>query len=133
MAEAQKITTMLMFTGEAEEAIGFYTALFPDSNVEVIERYGPDYPGPEGQVVHSRFRLNGQPFMAMDSAVEQTVTFTPSISFFVACADESEIDRLFAALADGGDVMMPLGNYPFATKYAWVQDRFGVSWQLMLE
>jgi predicted 3-demethylubiquinone-9 3-methyltransferase (glyoxalase superfamily) len=132
MAETQKITTMLMFTGQAEEAIGFYTSLFQDSGVEFIQRYGPDYPGPDGQVVHSRFRLNGQLFMAMDSAVEQAFTFTPSISLFVDCSDESEIDRLYGALSAGGGVMMPLDTYPFATKYAWVQDRFGVSWQLTL-
>ena len=54
------------------------------------------------------------------------------MSFFVTCADEPEIDRLFAALSEGGSVMMALDTYPFAAKYAWVQDRFGVSWQLML-
>lgn len=132
MAESEKITTMLMFSGRAEEAIGFYTTLFDDSSIEFIERYGPDYPGPEGQVVHARLRLGGQLVMAMDSHIEQPFTFTPSTSFFVSCADEAEIDRLAALLTEGGEVLMPLGGYPFATKYAWVQDRFGVSWQLML-
>jgi predicted 3-demethylubiquinone-9 3-methyltransferase (glyoxalase superfamily) len=132
MADDQKIATMLMFAGQAEEAIGFYTGLFDDSSVEFIQRYGPEYPGPEGQVVHSRFKLKGQPFLAMDSHVEQASVFTPRISFFVTCADEAEIDRLFSALSEGGSVMMPLDSYPFATKYAWVQDRYGVSWQLTL-
>jgi predicted 3-demethylubiquinone-9 3-methyltransferase (glyoxalase superfamily) len=132
MTDTQQIATMLMFSGQAEEAIGFYTALFDDSGIELIERYGPGYPGPEGQVVHSRFRLKGQLFMAMDSHIEQPFTFTPSTSFFVTCADEAEIDRLYAALSEGGSVMMELDTYPFATKYAWVQDRFGVPWQLML-
>jgi predicted 3-demethylubiquinone-9 3-methyltransferase (glyoxalase superfamily) len=130
MADNQ-IATMLMFAGRAEEAIDFYTSLFDDSGVEFIEHYGPGYPGPEGQVVHARFRLNGTLVMAMDSHVEQTFTFTPSTSFFVTCASESEVDRLYAALSEGGSVMMKLDRYPFATKYAWVQDRFGVSWQLM--
>jgi predicted 3-demethylubiquinone-9 3-methyltransferase (glyoxalase superfamily) len=132
MAETGTIAPMLMFAGRAEEAIGFYTALFPDSGVEFLQRYGPDFPGPEGQVVHARFTLGGQRFMAMDSAVEQPFTFTPSTSFFVTCADEAEIDRLFVALSEGGSVMMPLDAYPFAARYAWVQDRFGVSWQLTL-
>jgi predicted 3-demethylubiquinone-9 3-methyltransferase (glyoxalase superfamily) len=133
MAETEKITTMLMFAGQAKEAIGLYTGLFEDSGVEFMQHYGPDYPhGPEGQVVHARFRLNGQLLMAMDSAVEQPFTFTPSTSFYVTCADEAEIDRLYAGLVEGGSVMMELGSYPFATKYAWVQDRFGVSWQLTL-
>jgi predicted 3-demethylubiquinone-9 3-methyltransferase (glyoxalase superfamily) len=133
MAENEKIATMLMFAGQAEEAVDFYTSLFEGSGIEFIQRYGPDFPqGPEGQVVHARFRLQGQLFLAMDTAVEQSFTFTPSISFFVTCADEPEIDRLYAGLAEGGTDLMALGEYPFAKKYAWVQDRFGVSWQLML-
>jgi predicted 3-demethylubiquinone-9 3-methyltransferase (glyoxalase superfamily) len=132
MAQSEKIATMLMFGGQAEEAIGFYTELFADSSVEFIERYGPEYPGPEGQVVHARFRLKGQLVLAMDSHVEQPFTFTPSSSFFVMCDDEAEVDRLAAGLAEGGRLLMPLDAYPFAKKYAWVQDRFGVSWQLML-
>ena|SRR5271157_3334473 len=130
MADNQ-IATMLMFAGRAEEAIEFYTGLFDDSGVEFIEHYGPEYAGPDGQVVHARFRLNGQLLMAMDSHVEQSFTFTPSTSFFVTCASAPEVDRLYTALSEGGSVMMELNHYPFATRYAWVQDRFGVSWQLM--
>ncbi len=130
MADDQ-IATMLMFAGQAEEAIGFYTGLFDDSGIEFIERYGPEYPGPPGQVVHARFRLNGQLLLAMDSHVEQSFTFTPSTSFFVTCPSAAEVDRLYAALSEGGSVTMELGGYPFATRYAWVRDRFGVSWQLM--
>ncbi len=133
MARADLITPTLMFRGEAEEAIRFYTALFTHSGVESIERYGPEYPGPEGQVVHARFRLKGQLFIAMDSHVEQPFTFTPSTSFFVTCVDAAELDRLFAGLSEGGSVLMPLDTYPFATRYAWVQDRFGLSWQLILQ
>jgi predicted 3-demethylubiquinone-9 3-methyltransferase (glyoxalase superfamily) len=132
MAEIQKIATMLMFRGQAEEAMKFYTSLFGDSKIEFIEPYGKAYPGPKGQVVHARFRLNGQIFMATDSHVEQSFTFTPAMSLFVTCTDEPEIDRLFAALSREGKVLMKLGKYPFAAKYCWVQDRFGVSWQLML-
>lgn len=132
MADMPKIATMLMFLGQAEEAIEFYTSVFDDSGIEFVQRYGPDYPGPEGQVVHARFRLGGQTLLAMDSAVPQSFTFTPSTSFFVTCADEAEIDRLHAALVEGGSTMMALDRYPFASKYTWIQDRFGVSWQLML-
>lgn len=127
-----RVATMLMFLGQAEEAIRFYTELFPDSSIEMIEHYGPSYPhGPEGQVVHARFTLAGTPMLAMDSAVPQDFTFTPSTSFFVECDAEAEVDRLYAALAEGGSVMMALQAYPFAKKYAWVKDRFGVSWQVM--
>ena len=125
-----RIATMLMFAGQAEEAMGLYTSLFDDSGIDFIQHYGPDYPGPEGQVVHATFRLDGQQMMAMDSAVEQSFTFTASTSFFVTCPSVSEVDRLYAALVEGGSVMMGLDSYPFAARYAWVQDRFGVSWQL---
>ena len=125
------LATMLMFTGRAEEAIEYYTSLFDNSGIEFIQHYGPDYPGPEGQVVHARFRLDGHLLLAMDSAVEQPFTFTPSISIFVTCSSGAEVDRLYAGLSDGGSVLMTLDSYPFAKRYAWVQDRFGVSWQLM--
>ena len=60
-----------------------------------------------------------------------STSFTPSTSFFVTCESESEVDRLFVALSEGGSVLMGLDSYPFAKRYAWVQDRFGVSWQLL--
>jgi predicted 3-demethylubiquinone-9 3-methyltransferase (glyoxalase superfamily) len=133
MAANEKITTMLMFTGRAEEAINLYVSLFKESGVDFIQRYGPDYPqGPEGQVVHARFRLKGELLMGMDSAVPQSFSFTPAMSLWVNCDDETEIDSAYAVLVDGGSVLMELGNYPFAKKYAWINDRFGVSWQLVL-
>jgi predicted 3-demethylubiquinone-9 3-methyltransferase (glyoxalase superfamily) len=65
--------------------------------------------------------------MATDGHLEHSFDFTPSISFFVGCADEAEIDRLSGALCGGGEFLMPLDAYPFASKYAWVKDRFGVT------
>lgn len=125
-----RITTMLMFSGRAEEAIALYTSVFDDSGVDFIQRYGPENPGSEGKVVHGRFRVSGEPMMAMDSGVEPQHAFTPAMSFFVTCPSAEEVDRLYAALSDGGSVMMGLDAYPFAKRYAWIQDRFGVSWQL---
>ena len=126
-----RMATMLMFTGQAEEAVGFYVGLFDDSSIELIERYGPDSPDMTGQVVHARFRIMGRLVMAMDSAPIHAFTFTPSTSFFVTCESESEVDRLFVALSEGGSVLMGLDSYPFAKRYASVPSRFGVSWQLM--
>jgi predicted 3-demethylubiquinone-9 3-methyltransferase (glyoxalase superfamily) len=126
-----QVATMLMFTGQAEEALGFYTSLFEDSGVDAIERYGPESPDMAGQVVHARFRIMGQLVLAMDSPPVHAFTFTPSTSFFVTCESEAEVDRLFAALSEGGGVLMELDSYPFAKRYAWVNDRFGVSWQLV--
>jgi predicted 3-demethylubiquinone-9 3-methyltransferase (glyoxalase superfamily) len=129
---AQKITTFLMFEGKAEEAVTFYMSLFPDAEFVTIQRYGADGPGPEGSVQHATFTLAGQEFMVSDSFVKHAFTFTPSVSLYVDCADESEIDRLYKALSEGGGELMPLGEYGFSKKFGWVNDRFGVSWQLTL-
>lgn len=128
----QKITTFLMFNGRAEEAMKFYTALFDQAEIVNLDRYGPNEAGSEGSVRHAIFSLNGQEFMCIDSNEEHDFTFTPAISLFVNCQAESEIDRLFEKLSNGGQVLMPLGRYPFSKKFAWIADRFGVSWQLNL-
>lgn len=70
--------------------------------------------------------------MCIDSSVKHAFTFTPAMSLFVTCDSETEIDEVFAKLSKGGNVFMPLQAYPFAEKFAWCSDRFGVSWQLML-
>lgn len=131
MAE-QKIHTFLMFEGKAEEAMSFYTSLFDDAEIVSISRYGADGPGKEGSVVQAIFTLAGQQYMCIDSPVAHAFTFTPSVSLFVNCADEAEIDRLYAALSEGGGVLMALGDHGFSKKFGWVNDRFGVSWQLNL-
>ncbi|GGW24664.1 VOC family protein [Streptomyces xantholiticus] len=128
----QKITTFLMFEGKAEEAMTFYMSLFDDAEVVDITRYGADGPGTEGTVQHATFSLAGQRYMCIDSALKHDFTFTPAMSLFVQCDDEAEIDRLYAALAEEGSELMPLGSYGFSAKFGWVNDRFGVSWQLNL-
>lgn len=128
----QKITTFLMFEGEAEAAMNFYISLFEDSEVLNLTRYGPGEAGAEGSVQQAIFSLNGQVFMCIDSNVEHGFSFTPSMSLFVACESEEEIDELFEKLSLEGVVRMPLDSYPFSAKFAWVSDRFGVSWQLNL-
>jgi predicted 3-demethylubiquinone-9 3-methyltransferase (glyoxalase superfamily) len=128
----QKFVTFLMFEGKAEAAMNFYTSLFAGSKIDSITRYGAGEAGPEGSVMMATFSLGEQQFMASDSYVQHAFTFTPAISVYVNCESESEIDRAFNALADGGAVLMPLDAYPFSKKFGWVQDRFGVSWQLTL-
>ncbi len=125
-----KITTFLMFEGDAEEAINFYMSLFDDSEIVSITKYGPDGPGAEGTVQHAVFTLKGQQYRASDSYIEHKFTFTPSISLFVQCDSEEELETLFEKLSNDGEVAMPLDNYGFSTKFGWVNDRFGVSWQL---
>ena len=128
----QKLTTFLMFAGRAEEAMNFYISLFKNSKVLSITRYGPGEAGAEGSVMHATFTLNGQEFMCIDSNIEHGFTFTPAMSIYVKCESEAEIDRLFDALSNAGQVLMPLDRYPFSEKFAWLADRFGVSWQLSL-
>jgi len=126
----QSITTFLMFSGRAEEAMRFYTSLFPNSQILQMNTYGPEGPGKEGSVIHAIFTLNGVPVMASDSPVQHAFSFTPSTSFFVQCTDANEFERVFAALSEEGMVLMPPNNYGFSTRFAWCNDRFGVSWQL---
>ncbi|GAA5051667.1 putative 3-demethylubiquinone-9 3-methyltransferase (glyoxalase superfamily) [Thermocatellispora tengchongensis] len=129
---AQKITTCLMFQGAAEEAMTFYTSLFDDAEILFIARYGPEGPGAEGSVQHATFTLAGKEYMAMDSSVPHAFTFTPSTSLYVQCDSEEEIERLYAALSEKGGELMPLGDYGFSRRFGWINDRFGVSWQLNL-
>ena len=68
--------------------------------------------------------------MCIDSAVKHEFTFTPAMSLYVNCESDDEIEKLFKELSMGGNILMPLGAYPFSKKYVWLSDRFGVSWQL---
>ena len=128
----QKITTFLMFTGQAEEAMNLYVSLFKQSAILNITRYGANEAGAEGTVQHATFALNGQEFMCIDSSAQHAFTFTPSMSLYVHCDTEEEIDTVFATLSQGGQVLMPLDQYPFSRKFGWLSDKFGVSWQLSL-
>jgi predicted 3-demethylubiquinone-9 3-methyltransferase (glyoxalase superfamily) len=126
------VRPFLMFEGRAEEAITFYVALIPNSALVEIARYGAGEPGPEGSVKFAVVRLAGQPVLFTDSFVSHGFSFTPSFSLFVDCESEAELERIFAALSDGGAVLMPLGDYGFSRRFGWTNDRFGVSWQVNL-
>lgn len=130
---ARKLTPFLMFDGKAEEAMRFYIALFRDSGIDSLDVYGPGEPGPEGTVKLARFTVAGQELVCIDSPAKHAFTFTPSISLFVECESKAELESAFARLSDGGGVLMPLDNYGFSTRFGWVNDRYGVSWQLNLE
>jgi predicted 3-demethylubiquinone-9 3-methyltransferase (glyoxalase superfamily) len=121
-----------MFEGSAEAAMNFYVSLFPGSRIDRVERYGPGEPGAEGSIKLAAFTVAGQRLMCIDSPAKHAFTFTPSISLFVECASVAELDAVFGQLSAGGSVLMPPGAYGFSTKFAWVSDRFGVSWQLNL-
>ena len=124
------VTPFLMFSGDAEKAMRLYTEVFPNSGIESIEKYGAGEDGPEGTVRVATISLNGQQVMCIDSPVKPDFGFSPATSFYVASNDPAVIEQYFNALSDGGEVLMPLGEYPFSKKFAWINDKFGVSWQL---
>lgn len=127
------MTPFLMFQGgKAEAALRFYVDQIPGSRIVSMERFGPEGPGPAGTILRAHAVIAGQAVMAHDSMIAHAFDFTPSISFFVECADEAEFDRLAAVLAQEGAVLMPPADYGWSTKFGWVSDRFGVSWQLNL-
>lgn len=129
-----KVTPFLMFQdGKAEEAMNFYTSLIKDSEITSITRYGAnESDGDEGTVMQATFTLKGQEFMCIDSNIEHQFSFTPSFSIFVDCDTEEELTNLYEKLLEGGQALMPLDNYGFSRKFGWINDRFGVSWQINL-
>ncbi|MEN0450893.1 VOC family protein [Staphylococcus aureus] len=127
-----KITTFLMFNNQAEEAVKLYTSLFEDSEIITMTKYAENGPGDPGTVQHSIFTLNGQVFMAIDANSGTELPMNPAISLFVTVKDTIEMERLFNGLKDEGAILMPKTNMPPYREFAWVQDKFGVSFQLAL-
>jgi predicted 3-demethylubiquinone-9 3-methyltransferase (glyoxalase superfamily) len=126
----ERIVPFLWFNNNAEEAMNFYTSIFKNSKVLNITHYGEAGPGQQGSVMSTTFRLEGQTFYALNGGPE--FTFTSATSFYVNCKTTQEIKRLWDKLLKGGTVLMELDKYPFSEKYGWLQDKFGVSWQLIL-
>jgi predicted 3-demethylubiquinone-9 3-methyltransferase (glyoxalase superfamily) len=118
----QKITPFLWFDTHAEEAMTLYVSLFRDAAILEVTR------SPEGKVMTGVFQLEGRRFMALDGG--PSFKPTPAISFFMTCPSAGDVDALYEGLSAGGSVLMPLEAYPWSPRYAWVQDRYGVSWQL---
>lgn len=130
----KKLIPCLWFDDQAEQAAAFYARTFPGGRVTATSHYpeSVDNPGgkPRGSVLTVEFELAGQHFTALNGGAQ--FSLNPSISFFVFLDTPREVDRLFAILADGGEALMPLDRYAWSERYAWVKDRFGVSWQLMV-
>lgn len=125
-----RATPFLMFQGRCQEALEFYTRTLPQTEILSIERFGEGEPGPAGTVRFARLRIGGLEVIANDSPPVHNFTFTPSFSLWIDCEEAAEVDRLAAALAEGGRQMMPADNYGFSTRFAFVEDRFGVSFQI---
>jgi len=136
----QKITPHLWFDKEAKEATEFYASIFPDSQVTNITTLH-NTPSGDSDVVS--FELWGQKFMAISAG--PLFKFNPSVSFIVnfdpllfdrSSSPEKDarekIDIVWEKLSEGGTVLIPIDKYPFSERYGWIQDKYGLSWQLIL-
>ena len=121
-----KITPHLWFDKEARQAAEFYSSLLPDSKIKSASKLGDT---PSGTVELVSFQLAGQDFAAISAG--PLFKFTPAVSFLVACGSKEEVDRLWQELSRGGSELMPLAAYPFSERFGWIQDRWGLSWQVM--
>lgn len=122
----QKITPHLWFDQQAREAAEFYVSLLPDSRVtSVTTLFGT----PSGDCDLVCFELAGLPFMAISAG--PLFKFNPSVSFQMKCSSKEEVDARWEQLSPGGKVLVPLGTYPYSARYGWVEDKYGLSWQVM--
>jgi predicted 3-demethylubiquinone-9 3-methyltransferase (glyoxalase superfamily) len=118
----------LWFDNQAEEAMNTYLRLFDNSEVLAFQRLSDSGPSEPGSVLVAHFRLANIGIMALNGGPEQQPN--PSISLFVESSDPEQVDAFWNALSEGGEVLMEYGEYPWAAKYGWCNDRFGVSWQV---
>ena len=117
----QKITPMLWFDNNAEEAVNLYTSVFKDAKLGRMARYGKGGPGPEGAVMTAEFELFGQKFVALNAG--PMFKFNEAISFVVNCDTQEEVDYYWTKLGEGGDEK--------AQMCGWLKDKYGVSWQVV--
>ncbi|MDB4727734.1 VOC family protein, partial [Saprospiraceae bacterium] len=139
-----EVSTFLTFVGDqcgkAEEAINFYIAIFPNSEIKSITKYEEGEAGGTPELIkYGVFTLNDVEYRVSESNYNHAWSFTPGVSMFVECDSEKEIQILFEALSsNGGQVMVPLdnyggeGDYGFGKKFGWCEDKYGISWQLNL-
>lgn len=137
-----KTTAFLTFVGDncgkAEEAIKFYTSIFPNSEIlEIVKYKAGELGGTPELVKYGVFILNGTEYRVSENNYKHAWSFSPGISIFVQCTPEDDIESLFNSLVDGGQVMIPLGHYPednygFGNMFGWCADKYGISWQLHL-
>ena len=133
-SEKQRVIPFLTFHGNAEEAMNYYAANLPGAKIETLMRYQKDSPGDEGKVLVGILSVFGYCIQFMDMNAEYDCpNFTWAASLLVNCNDEAEFDALFNALAQDGFVMMKEDNFMHFSKVAWVTDKFGVTWQPVLE
>lgn len=123
----QNIVPHLWFDKEAKEATAFYATLFPNSKIYSINTISGT---PSGDCDIVNFNLAGQDFMAISAG--PYFKFNPAVSLFVVFDSEAEIEATWNKLIEGGKALMPFDTYPWANKYGWLQDKYGLSWQLSM-
>ncbi len=138
------ITTFLTFVGDqcgkAEEAINFYTSIFPNSEIKSITKYDEGEPGGTPELIkYGVFTLNGTEYMVSESNYNHAWSFSPAVSLYISDQSDDIIQMLFEKLSsNGGQIMVPLdsyegeGDYGFGKKFGWCEDKYGVSWQFLL-
>ena len=122
----QKITPHLWFDKEAKAAAEFYAALIPNSRIKNITTL---HNTPSGDCDVVSFELAGQPFMAISAG--PLFKFNPAVSFQLKCRTKGEVDAMWERLSQGGKILMPLDAYPFSERYGWLEDKYGLSWQVI--
>ena len=125
------IAPFLAFTGNAATAIRHYEAVLPDARLSILHSYGPGEEGAEGTVKFAVLQIGALCLRIIDVPPESGVSMGAGVSVFVTCDSAEDVDRIADGLGEGGGALMPPGAYPFADRFAWIADRFGVNWQLI--
>jgi predicted 3-demethylubiquinone-9 3-methyltransferase (glyoxalase superfamily) len=125
----QGINPFLWFETQAEEAMRFYLSVFEDSEALDVAPNVEGAPGPQEPVLVANFRLLNQTFRALNGGPGHSMT--PAVSYMVYCPTAAEVDAIWNRLIDGGHALMPLDTYPFSERFGWLNDRYGVSWQII--
>ena len=128
--QVPKIIPFLWFNGRAEEAVQFYVDVFQNASILFLNKWPEETSYPSDKVHSVAFCLEGMHFCAFDAG--PAFQFNSSISFFINCESEDDVNRYWDLLSAGGEVLMPLDEYPFSPKYGWLIDKFGISWQIIL-
>ena len=140
-----KTTTFLTFVGDqcgkGEEAVKRYTSIFPNSAIKHLTKYAPGESGGTPELIkHGVFTLNGTEYMISENNYNHAWSFSPAVSIYISDTSEAVLQTVFEKLSsDGGQIMVPFdsyageGDYGFGKKFGWCEDKYGVSWQFLLE
>lgn len=139
-----KTTTFLTFVGEqcgkAEEAVNFYTSIFPNSEIKMLKKYSEGESGGTPELIkYGVFTLDGTDYLISESNYNHAWSFTPAVSIFISDSSDDLIKNLFEKLSSNhGQIMVPLdnyngeGDYGFGKKFGWCEDKYGISWQFVV-